>query len=158
MKPGKSLTFIWTSLALGWVTPAEPQAVERAQASPVSSEWQRPDLEVHEHTLENGLRLFILPRPGVPIASFVVQYRIGGVNESLGAVCCCGDDHFIFERVRCILLRRVAEIKILNELTISLTAKEDILSIKTLCAFPRILDSFDRNHIIATIIHGRCNC
>jgi len=85
MKPGKSLTFIWTSLALGWVTPAEPQAVERAQASPVSSEWQRPDLEVHEHTLENGLRLFILPRPGVPIASFVVQYRIGGVNEKPGS-------------------------------------------------------------------------
>jgi len=40
--------------------------------------------QVLEHTLENGLRLFILPRPGVPISSFVVQYRIGGVNEEPG--------------------------------------------------------------------------
>ncbi len=40
--------------------------------------------EVLEHTLENGLRLFILPRPGVPIASFVLQYAIGGVNEEPG--------------------------------------------------------------------------
>ncbi len=40
--------------------------------------------EVHEHTLENGLRLLILPRPGAPIVSFVVQYRIGSVNEQPG--------------------------------------------------------------------------
>lgn len=39
---------------------------------------------VVEHTLDNGLRLFILPRAGVPIASFVVQYPIGGVNEAPG--------------------------------------------------------------------------
>jgi len=43
-----------------------------------------PTPEVREHTLDNGLRLLILPRPGVPIASFVVQYRIGGVNEQPG--------------------------------------------------------------------------
>jgi len=43
-----------------------------------------PTLMVQEHRLENGLRLFILPRPGAPIASFVVQYRIGGVNEKPG--------------------------------------------------------------------------
>src|SRR5210317_1769546 len=40
--------------------------------------------QVLEHVLENGLRLFIIPRPGVPIASFVVYYRIGGVNEEPG--------------------------------------------------------------------------
>jgi predicted Zn-dependent peptidase len=40
--------------------------------------------EVYEHTLENGLRLFILPRPGAPTVSFVVQYRIGSVNERPG--------------------------------------------------------------------------
>ena len=50
------------------------QARQSAGASP----------EVREYTLENGLRLFILPRAGVPIASFVVQYRIGGVNEQPG--------------------------------------------------------------------------
>ncbi len=49
-------------------------------------------LVVHEHTLENGLRLFILPRPGVPIASFVVQYKIGGVNETPGNT---GIAHFL---------------------------------------------------------------
>jgi predicted Zn-dependent peptidase len=49
-------------------------------------------LAVHEHTLENGLRLFILPRPGVPIASFVVQYKIGGVNETPGNT---GIAHFL---------------------------------------------------------------
>jgi predicted Zn-dependent peptidase len=49
-------------------------------------------LVVHEHTLENGLRLFILPRPGVPIASFVVQYKIGGVNETAGNT---GIAHFL---------------------------------------------------------------
>jgi len=50
----------------------------RAQQTP------GPTPEVREYTLENGLRLFILPRPGVPIASFIVQYRIGGVNELPG--------------------------------------------------------------------------
>jgi predicted Zn-dependent peptidase len=40
--------------------------------------------QVHEHTLENGLRLFILPRPGSPTVSFVVQFRIGSVNEKAG--------------------------------------------------------------------------
>ena len=49
-------------------------------------------LEVHEHTLANGLRLFILPRHGVPIASFVVQYKIGGVNETPGNT---GIAHFL---------------------------------------------------------------
>ena len=43
------------------------------------------NLPVQEHTLENGLRLFILPRPGAPTVSFVVQYRIGSVNEEPGA-------------------------------------------------------------------------
>ena len=47
---------------------------------------------MQEHTLDNGLRLFILPRPGVPIASFVVQYRIGGVNERPGNT---GIAHFL---------------------------------------------------------------
>lgn len=40
--------------------------------------------QLHEHTLENGLRLFILPRAGAPTVSFVVQYRIGSVNEREG--------------------------------------------------------------------------
>lgn len=41
-------------------------------------------LPVREHTLENGLRLLILPRTGAPTISFVVQYPIGSVNERPG--------------------------------------------------------------------------
>jgi predicted Zn-dependent peptidase len=61
-------------------------AVLEAQEGP-----GRP-LLVQEHTLENGLRLLILPRPGAPIASFVVQYRIGSVNEKPGNT---GIAHFL---------------------------------------------------------------
>ncbi|MGD8362460.1 MAG: pitrilysin family protein, partial [Gemmatimonadota bacterium] len=41
-------------------------------------------LPVQDHTLENGLRLLILPRTGAPTVSFVVQYPIGSVNERPG--------------------------------------------------------------------------
>jgi predicted Zn-dependent peptidase len=41
-------------------------------------------LAVREHELANGLRLLVLPRPGAPTVSFVVQYEVGGVNERLG--------------------------------------------------------------------------
>jgi predicted Zn-dependent peptidase len=42
------------------------------------------DLPVHEVRLENGLRLLVLPRPGAPTVSFVVQYAVGGIDEHLG--------------------------------------------------------------------------
>ena len=42
-------------------------------------------LPVVEHTLDNGMRFLILPRPAVPTVSFVVQYGVGGVNEVLGS-------------------------------------------------------------------------
>ena len=42
------------------------------------------DLPVEEISLENGMRVLVLPRPGAPTTSFVVQYRVGGVNERLG--------------------------------------------------------------------------
>ena len=41
-------------------------------------------LPVRALTLDNGMRLVILPRPGAPTVSFVVQYGVGGVNERLG--------------------------------------------------------------------------
>ena len=41
-------------------------------------------LPVREVTLDNGMRLLILPRPGAPTASFVVQFAVGGVHERLG--------------------------------------------------------------------------
>ncbi|MDE0357185.1 MAG: hypothetical protein OXN92_05530, partial [Gammaproteobacteria bacterium] len=39
-----------------------------------------PDLPVHELTLDNGLRLIILPKPSAPTVAFVVEYAVGGVN------------------------------------------------------------------------------
>ncbi|MEJ2203263.1 MAG: pitrilysin family protein [Gemmatimonadota bacterium] len=41
-------------------------------------------LPVQEHTLDNGMRLLILPRRGAPTVSFVVRYGVGGVHEHLG--------------------------------------------------------------------------
>lgn len=42
------------------------------------------DLPVVSDTLDNGLRILILPRRGAPTVSFVVRYGVGGVNEHLG--------------------------------------------------------------------------
>jgi predicted Zn-dependent peptidase len=42
------------------------------------------DLPVRDVTLENGLRLLVLSRPGAPTVSFVVRYDVGSVNERLG--------------------------------------------------------------------------
>ena len=44
-----------------------------------------PDLPVRELTLDNGLRLLVLPRPSAPTVAFVVEYAVGGVNETLGS-------------------------------------------------------------------------
>lgn len=74
--------FVW---AQACAPPSQP-------ATGPAPEGSRPTPKVHEHTLENGLRLLVLPRPGVPIASFVVQYQIGGVNERPGNT---GIAHFL---------------------------------------------------------------
>ena len=39
---------------------------------------------VERIVLENGLRMLLLPRPGAPTVSFVMQYAIGGVHERPG--------------------------------------------------------------------------
>jgi predicted Zn-dependent peptidase len=41
-------------------------------------------LPVREVTLDNGMRFLILPRPGAPTVSFVVEFAVGGVHERLG--------------------------------------------------------------------------
>lgn len=43
------------------------------------------DLPVVEHVLGNGMRFLLLPRRGAPTVSFVLQYRVGSVNETLGS-------------------------------------------------------------------------
>ncbi len=68
MRPRQILTLLLLTLPqglLGQSTPGE-------------------ELPVQAHTLENGLRLLVLPREGAPTVSFVVQYSIGGVNEHPG--------------------------------------------------------------------------
>jgi predicted Zn-dependent peptidase len=56
-----------------------------AQAPPPS---ERPasglDLPVREVRLDNGMRFLLLPRPGAPTVAFVVEYRVGGVDEVPG--------------------------------------------------------------------------
>ncbi|RMH18949.1 MAG: insulinase family protein, partial [Gemmatimonadetes bacterium] len=42
-------------------------------------------LPVVERTLPNGMRLLVLERRGAPTAAFVVQFRVGSVNETLGS-------------------------------------------------------------------------
>jgi predicted Zn-dependent peptidase len=51
-------------------------------ASPQESPGER--LPVRDFTFDNGLRLLVLPRPGVPTVSFVMHFRVGGLNERLG--------------------------------------------------------------------------
>jgi len=41
-------------------------------------------LPVVEHELANGMRWLVLPRAGAPTVSFIVQFRVGGVNEVRG--------------------------------------------------------------------------
>jgi predicted Zn-dependent peptidase len=49
-------------------------------------------LPVREITLENGLRVLVLPRTSSPTVAFVVQYAVGSVNERLGTT---GIAHFL---------------------------------------------------------------
>ncbi len=63
-----------------------PTTILRAQETPGET------LPVQEYTLENGLRLLVLPRSGAPTVSFVVQYPIGSVNERPGVT---GIAHFL---------------------------------------------------------------
>ena len=41
-----------------------------------------PDVE--KVVLENGMRVLVLPRQGIPTVSFVMQYGIGGIHERPG--------------------------------------------------------------------------
>ena len=41
-------------------------------------------LPVVEHELANGMRWLVLPRAGAPTVSFIVKFRVGGVNEVRG--------------------------------------------------------------------------
>lgn len=61
-----------------------PMGVLGQQMSP-SVQVDDVPLEVHDITLANGMRVLVLPRPGAPTVSFVMQFGIGGVNEAPGS-------------------------------------------------------------------------
>lgn len=53
-------------------------------AAPARAQSPGERLPVREVTLDNGMRVLILPRAGAPTVSFVMQFAVGGVNEHLG--------------------------------------------------------------------------
>jgi predicted Zn-dependent peptidase len=56
-----------------------------AAAVPLEAQLSRGErLPVREVTLDNGLRVLLLPREGAPTVSFVMHFRVGGVNEHIG--------------------------------------------------------------------------
>lgn len=89
-RPALVFVILWSFWAL---TPGALRGQMRP-ASPASpwSEAAIPGLEVMEHTLTNGMRLLIVPRPAVPTVAFVVEYRVGGVDEAPGKT---GIAHFL---------------------------------------------------------------
>lgn len=75
------------STAASLATPAAPPTLVATVAGPASVAAQGTPgetLPVRELTLENGMRLLLLPRPSAPTVAFVVQYGVGGVHEHLG--------------------------------------------------------------------------
>jgi predicted Zn-dependent peptidase len=63
---------------------AGARAQEPVAAGPGVPEPPGVSLPVRDVTLANGMRVLVLPRPGAPTVAFVVQYRVGSVNERLG--------------------------------------------------------------------------
>ncbi len=63
-------------------------APARAQVAEVDAAAPRPpglDLPVVQDTLDNGLQLVVLPRPGAPTVSLVVRFGVGGMHETPGS-------------------------------------------------------------------------
>jgi predicted Zn-dependent peptidase len=76
------------------------------------------ELPVVEHVLDNGMRFLILPRPGAPTVSFVVQVGVGGVNETLGSTGIAHLlEHMLFKGTRSVGTRNhPAEVRLFREM------------------------------------------
>lgn len=61
----------------------------RSQEAPPPAE---PALQVHEHVLDNGLKLLVVNRPGVPLVSTYIWYKVGSMDEEPGQT---GMAHFL---------------------------------------------------------------
>lgn len=86
LPPASALLLMWLLGVRGAAAQEGPPPL------PSTPEAGVPDIEVLEHTLSNGLRLLVVPRPAVPTVSFVVEYRVGGVDEAPGKT---GIAHFL---------------------------------------------------------------
>lgn len=69
------------ALALALATPLAAQEGAGEQGVPRSPGL---DLPVVEDTLDNGLRVLALDRPGAPTASFVLRFAVGSIDELPG--------------------------------------------------------------------------
>ena len=88
----RSLLLLPLLLPTGVAAQALPTAPGGASAGTSAGVEVLPDLVVVEHTLDNGMRFLIVPRPAVPTVSFVVEVRAGGVDEEPGRT---GIAHFL---------------------------------------------------------------
>ena len=75
-----SLASLPTLAALALTAAPSPLAAQTT----LGGEPRGEALPVVERVLDNGLRLLVLRREGVPTVSFVTRYDVGSVNESLG--------------------------------------------------------------------------
>lgn len=60
-----------------------------------SQETPKPEenkLDVSEHVLDNGLKLLVVNRPGVPLVSTYIWYKVGSIDETPGRT---GMAHFL---------------------------------------------------------------
>jgi zinc protease len=55
-------------------------------------EQEIPDLAVHREVLPNGLRILVLERPTIPVASYYTYFDVGGRHEQKGFT---GASHFL---------------------------------------------------------------
>jgi len=78
-----SIGFMTTSAAVAGQSPSTPEGVSRADRASTASFGT--ELPVRTVTLANGMRILLLPRPGAPTVSFVMQIGIGGVHEAPGS-------------------------------------------------------------------------
>ena len=58
--------------------------VEPQQATVAPAEIRAINHDITEHVLANGLKVLILERPGLPVVSVQVWYRVGSIHETEG--------------------------------------------------------------------------
>lgn len=63
-----------------------------ASAQPKAEPAKTAGLDVSEHTLDNGLKVLVVNKPGVPVVSSFVWYKVGSMDEPAGVT---GVAHFL---------------------------------------------------------------